>query len=139
MFPSVPCGNSDTMLTIKNKSEVLFIRTDNILYIQADGNYCNIYFADGSVLNALTYQRAEIARMMDEQIPAEKRKWFVLVGRSYLVNARYLLRIQPSRQLLTFNVNLFGTCKKTSIKSTAKALDLLVVEMEKLSDTGANP
>jgi len=30
-----------TMLTIKNKSEVLYLRQDNILFIQADGNYCN--------------------------------------------------------------------------------------------------
>jgi len=35
------------VLTIKNKSEVLYLRVDNILYIQADGNYCNVYFADG--------------------------------------------------------------------------------------------
>ena len=57
------------VLTIKNKSEVLYLRVDNILYIQADGNYCNVYFADGGVLNTLTYQRAEIARMLDEQLP----------------------------------------------------------------------
>lgn len=46
-------------LTIKNKSEVLYLQLDNILYIQADGNYCNIYLADGGVINTLTYQRAE--------------------------------------------------------------------------------
>lgn len=57
------------MLTIKNKSEILFLRLDDILYIQADGNYCNIYLADGGVINTLTYQRAEIARMMEEQLP----------------------------------------------------------------------
>ena len=57
-------------LTIKNKSEVLYLQLDNILYIQADGNYCNIYLADGGVINTLTYQRAEIARMMEETTPA---------------------------------------------------------------------
>lgn len=120
------------MLTIKNKSEVLYLRLDNILYIQADGNYCNIYLADGGVIHTLTYQRAEIARMMDDQIPAAKRKRFVLLGRSYMVNTDYVLCIQPGKQQLIFSVNRFGTCKKTRIKATTKALDSLIAEMEKL-------
>lgn len=119
------------VLIIKNKSEVLYIRLDNILYIQADGNYCNIFLTDGGIINTLTYQRAEIARMMDEQHPDESRRRFTMLGRSYIINKDYVLRIQPSRQLLTFRVNRFGSCKKTSIKATAKALDMLIEEMDK--------
>ena len=74
---------------------------------------------------------AEIARMMDEQLPKRKREQFALLGRSYLINTRYVLRIQPSKQLLTFCINRFGTCKKTSIKASAKALDSLIAEIEK--------
>jgi len=128
-----------TMLTIKNKSEVLYLRQDNILFIQADGNYCNIHLTDGGVLNTLTYQRAEIARMMDEQLADNSRKRFVMVGRSYMVNTDYVLRIQPSKQLLTFRVNRLGTDQKIAIKATAKALDALIAEMEKLSDAAASP
>jgi len=113
------------VLTIKNKSEVLYLRVDNILYIQADGNYCNVYFADGGVLNTLTYQRAEIARMLDEQLPQKTRMKFALLGRSYMVNTDYVLRIQPGKQLLTFRVNQFGTTQKMTLKATAKALDQL--------------
>lgn len=57
-----------SMLIIKNKSEVLYLQLDNILYIQADGNYSNIYLADGGVINTLTYQRAEIGRIMGSLI-----------------------------------------------------------------------
>ena len=120
----------ETVLTVKNKSEVLYLRLDNILYIQADGNYSNIYLADGGVINTLTYQRAEIARMLKEQLP-ECSKQFVLLGKSYMVNTDYVLRIQPSKQLLTFRVNRFGTTKKITIKATTKALYLLAAEMEK--------
>ena len=127
----------ELVLTIKNKSEVLYLRLSNILYIQADGNYCDIYLADGGVLNTLTYQRAEIAKMMDEQIPEEIRKRFVLVGKSYMVNTDYVLRIQPSKQLLTFMVNQFGTTRKVSIKVTTKALTKLAEEMEMQSDEPA--
>ncbi len=127
----------ELVLTIKNKSEVLYLRLSNILYIQADGNYCDIYLADGGVLNTLTYQRAEIAKMMDEQIPEGIRKRFVLVGKSYMVNTDYVLRIQPSKQLLTFMVNLFGTTRKVTIKVTTKALTKLAEEMEMQTDEHA--
>ena len=110
------------VLIIKNKNEVLYLQLDDILYIQADGNYCNINFADGGVINTLTYQRAEIARMLEEQLSKEALSRFALLGRSYLVNTDYILRLQPSKQLLTFRVNKFGTTKKISIKATTKAL-----------------
>lgn len=119
------------VLTIKNKSEVLYLRQDNILYILADGNYCNIYLTDGGVINTLTYQRAEIARMMDEQLTADCRKHFMLLGRSYMVNTDYILRIQPSKQLLTFSVNRLGTTGKITIQATSKALTKLLEEIEK--------
>ena len=125
------------VLTIKNKSEVLYLHLSNILYIQADGNYCDIYLADGGVLNTLTYQRAEIAKMMDEQIPEDIRKRFVLVGKSYMVNTDYVLRIQPSKQLLTFMVNQFGSTRKVTIKVTTKALTKLAEEMEMQTDEPA--
>ena len=119
------------MLTIKNKSEILFLRMDDILYIQADGNYCNIYLADGGVINTLTYQRAEMARMLEEQLSKEALSRFALLGRSYLVNTDYVLRIQPGKQLLTFRVNKFGSTKKISIKATTKALQEIESFIEK--------
>lgn len=109
---------------------MLYLRLDNILYIQADGNYCDIYLADGGVISTLTYQRAEIARMMDEQLGDEDRRMFALLGRSFMVNTDYVLRIQPNRQLLTFRCNKFGTTQKVTIKATAKALTALADEME---------
>ena len=122
---------NQAVLIIKNKSEVLYLRLNDILYIQADGNYCNINLADGGVINTLTYQRAEIARMLEEQLSKEVLSRFALLGRSYLVNTDYVLRIQPSKQLLTFRMNKDGTIKKICIKATAKALQQLEVFMEK--------
>ena len=60
--------DKESLLVIKNKSEVLFLQLDDILFIQADGNYCNINLADGGVVNTLTYQRSEIARMLEGQL-----------------------------------------------------------------------
>lgn len=122
----------NSILTISNKSEVLYLRLDQILYIQADGNYCDIHLVDGSVLNTLTYQRAEIARMIQEQVSEECSKQFVMLGKSYLVNINYVLRIQPGRQQLTFSVNQFGTAYKIHLKATKKALIQLIIEIDEV-------
>lgn len=116
-------------LIIRSKSETVYLHLDDVLYIQADGNYSDIFFADGGVIRTLTYQRAEIARMIEEQMPACVCSRFKMLGRSYMVNSDYVLRIQPGKQRLTFRVNSFGTDKKVTIKATAKALDLLAEEM----------
>ena len=116
-------------LIIRNKSEILYLPLEQTLYIQADGNYCNIYLADGSVLGTLTYQRAEIARMMQEQLSEGNWKQFVLLGRSYLINTKYVLRVQPSKQILTFNVNQFGTIQKIQLRATKNALNQFIANM----------
>lgn len=122
-------------LTIRNKSEILYLNPDSILFIEADGNYSNVYFTDGGEISALTYQRAEIAKMMREQLPEKIHRRFALLGKSFLVNLDYILRIQPGKQLLTFRVNHFGTTKKKKIRATAKSLTLLAEEMEKQQET----
>lgn len=127
------------VLTIKNKSEILYLDPDNILYVEADGNYCNVYFIDGGEITALTYQRAEIAKMMREQLPEDIHRKFALLGKSYMVNLDHILRIQPGKQLLTFRINLFGTTKKRKIRATAKSLTLLAEEIEKQQETEGKP
>ena len=125
------------VLCIKNKTEMIFLQLDNILYIQADGNYCNIRLVDGGIINTLTYQRAEIARMMDEQLSLEERRRFAMLGRSFLINTAYVLRIQPGKHQLTFSVNRFGTTEKVTLRATTKALTNLIAEMETLKDNSA--
>lgn len=122
----------ENKLTIKNKSEVVYLQLDQVLYFQADGNYCNVFFADGSVLNTLACQRAEIARMIQEQVDEEYGRRFVLLGKSYLVNINYVLRVQPGRLLLTFNVNRSGTLNKLCLKASRQALSQFVSKVEEV-------
>lgn len=124
--------NGSLTLIIKNKSESLYLRLKDILYIEADGNYSNIYFVDGSVLKALSYQRAEIARMIQEHFPKVWSDEFALLGRSYIINLNYILRIQPNKQLLIFRTNVFGSNKKTRIKAPTNALNELNLALERL-------
>ena len=98
---------------------------------------CVIFFPVVYIWYQFYNVRKRMGKMMDEQIPEGIRKRFVLVGKSYMVNTDYVLRIQPSKQLLTFMVNLFGTTRKVTIKVTTKALTKLAEEMEMQTDEHA--
>ena len=98
---------TNSTLVVRNKSEVLYLCLDSILYVQADGNYCNIFLTDGGVINTLTYQRAEIARMIERQHPTVWRRSFALLGRSYLnfLPKNYTFQTTRSNYLMKKDTN----------------------------------
>jgi len=110
------------ILEISNQNEVYYLHPETILYVEADGNYCDIHLTDGDVLETVSFQRAEIARKIDTQLPREVASMFSLLGKPYLVNIEHIMHINAQRQQLTFDINQPGTCKKKSIKATPTAL-----------------
>lgn len=112
-------------LKISNQNEVYYLLPESILYVEADGNYCDIHLTDGDVLEAVSFQRSEIARMIDTQLVHSVACKFAMVGRKHLINIEYIMHIQPSKGLITFDVNQPGTCKKQNIKPSVKSVQLL--------------
>jgi len=113
---------TNNTLEIGNQNEVYYLQPHMILYVEADGNYCDIHLTDGDVLETVSFQRSEIARKIDTQLSKQVACSFSLVGKNYLVNIRHIMHINASKQQLTFDINLPGTCKKTTIKATPNAL-----------------
>lgn len=120
------------ILKIGNQTEIYYLNSDSILYIEADGNYCNIHLVDGDVLKTIGFQRAEIARMMDAQLPLYEVSNFALIGRSYLVNLSHIMYINAPQQCLMFDVNHPDSCCKKSIKVSVNALRSLRISLEEM-------
>ena len=118
------------ILKVGNQSEIYYLNSDLILYIEADGNYCDIHLVDGDVLKTVGFQRAEIARMMDVQLATDVACNFALIGRSYLVNLSHIMYINAPQQCLMFDVNYVDSCMKKSIKVSVNALRSLRVLLE---------
>ncbi|MCR5312514.1 MAG: hypothetical protein K6E54_02490 [Bacteroidaceae bacterium] len=114
-------GNNK-IIEISNQNEVYYLRPDTILYVVADGNYCDIHLTDGDILETVSFQRAEIARKIDKQLSMDLSSKFALVGKPYLVNLEHIMYINVQHQQLTFDINQPGTCKKKSIKASTNAL-----------------
>lgn len=124
------------ILEISNQNEAYYLRPDNILYVVADGNYCDIHLTDGDVLETVSFQRAEIARKIDTQLSRDLASNFSLVGKSYLVNIEHIMHINAQHQQLTFDINMPDTCKKKAIKATSNALRNLRQALEETSAAG---
>lgn len=110
------------LLEIGNQNEVYYLQPESILFVVADGNYCDIHLVDGDVIHTVSCKRAEIARKIDCQLAGDLARMFSLVGRPYLVNISHIMHIAPVKHLLTFDTNHPGTCQKKTIEASPEAL-----------------
>lgn len=87
------------LLLPNSGTELLKVHPSDILYIEADGNYCNMHLT-GGFCQQLWFSRQKFIGMISEQLRTE-RPAFITVGRSYIVNITYIYRINPVKGELT--------------------------------------
>ncbi|MBR1788145.1 MAG: LytTR family transcriptional regulator DNA-binding domain-containing protein [Bacteroidaceae bacterium] len=86
---------------ISNTNELVRMRAERIIYVQSDGNYSTF------VLNDKTEQvfTMNLARCMEElerQLGREAQA-FIRIGKSLIVNRRYIYRVNVQRQHLVMS------------------------------------
>jgi hypothetical protein len=74
-------------------TELLKVRSSDIIYVEAEGNYCSMYLA-GGFRQQLWFNRQKFIAVINEQMKAEKPV-FISVGRSFIVNLAYIYLINP--------------------------------------------
>ena len=85
-------------LIISNTAELVRLHSEDILSIEADGNYSNLYIV-GEEERMVLGQLGHLERMIGEQL-GEEASAFIRVGRSLIINRNYIYYINPSRQVL---------------------------------------
>jgi DNA-binding LytR/AlgR family response regulator len=89
----------EKLLIIQNgATDQLRFEAGEILCIHADGNYCMMTLADGRELQ-LWMNLLEVTRLINEQMKDE-RSIFVRTGRQYILNLRYISRIDTKKDEL---------------------------------------
>jgi DNA-binding LytR/AlgR family response regulator len=83
--PSISVNLESDSFFIKNKGELLRVIQSDILFLEADGNYCNLYTAKRNHLLSHTLKSVE------EKLPFHK---FLRVHRSYIINFSKIESIQ---------------------------------------------
>ena len=84
-------------LRISTSTELVRVATDEIVYVRADGNYSDLMLTSGKS-RKMTFQ----IHFFDEIFQQLHRNIFVRVGRSLIVNKRYIYVINLSDQMMLF-------------------------------------
>ena len=111
---------------INTRNGLRIIELDEVVYLKADGNYTNFYYADGKVrteLSCLSIFDAKIANLYDA---AGQNSPFYRMGRSYLVNTNHISDINFQTLLLSFRLG--GVKPISSTKNILKELRDYLVE-----------
>ena len=106
-------------------TELLKVRPEDIVYIEADGNYCRMHLR-GGFEQQLWFNRQKFISIISSQLRDEKPT-FIVVGRSFIINLAYIFRINPVQSELV----LFDSVKpeQMSLHASQEALNKLKKEI----------
>ena len=130
-------------LRISTSTELVRVATDEIVYVRADGNYSDLVLTNGKS-RKMTFQ----LHFFDEVFQQLQNNMFVRVGRSLIVNKRYIFVINLTEQQLILSggdmkepIVFYGQPKTDSPQNITLAREGLkqlkeLLENEKGNDNG---
>ena len=113
-------------LKITTSAEMVRVRTDEIIYVCADGNYSDLVLTNGRK-RKMTFQ----LHFFEDAFKQLHNNMFVRVGRSLIVNKRYVYVINLKEQLLVMSgQQLNSEIKQLKVSRDAlkQLMDLLIKE-----------
>lgn len=110
-------------LKITTNSEIIQIPTDEIIFIKGDGNYSDIFLANGKKENVIS----QLHDLMDKLTTLNYNP-FYRVGKSLIINRDYVFKVNPGLQRI-----ILSNCrleKDILIKASKDALKNLKEKLE---------
>ena len=119
-------------LRISTSTELVRVATDEIVYVRADGNYSDLVLTNGKS-RKMTFQ----LHFFDEVFQQLQNNMFVRVGRSLIVNKRYIHVINLTEQILIFSgQQINGDIRPVNVSREALRQLKELLENEKGIDNG---
>jgi DNA-binding LytR/AlgR family response regulator len=119
-------------LRISTSTELVRVATDEIVYVRADGNYSDLILTNGKS-RKMTFK----LHYFDEVFQQLQNNMFVRVGRSLIVNKRYIHVINLTEQLLIFSgQQIKGDIRSVNVSREALKQLKEILENEKGVDYG---
>ncbi len=110
---SISSNESHNSFFVKNKGELIKIEVDDILYLEAFDNYCNLYTSNQKHLISHTLKSVE------EKLPTHK---FLRVHRSFVVNISKIKSIQEGYIFIDKNKIPISTSNKDELMKNINLL-----------------
>ena len=119
-------------LRISTSTELVRVATDEIVFVRADGNYSDLVLTNGKS-RKMTFQ----LHFFDEVFQQLQNNMFVRVGRSLIINKRYIHVINLTEQMLIFSgQQIKGDIKPVNVSREALRQLKELLENEKGVDNG---
>ena len=88
-------------LLIHTVNEAYSFNPNQVICIEADGNYCNLHLSNGNEY-LLSFQLGQVESMIKEQLLYSNHS-FVRVGKSLIINMDELICVNITKQTLEMN------------------------------------
>lgn len=79
-----------------NRDELTKVNLQHVMYIKADGNYCEVCLKSGRIITLLSSLH-NIQQLLESCCP----KTFVMIGRSHILNIHYISQINLVHKSIT--------------------------------------
>ncbi len=89
-------------LCINSRDELIIIDLEKVAYLRAQGNYTEVMYIEGQSL-LLTLGLSRLETMIRDSMPKDRPGIFARMGRSLIINQRFLTRISVLNQKLTLS------------------------------------
>ena len=115
-----------TIICINTRDELNLIDLDLVACINASGNYCNVMYIHGNkIIVSVSLTQFEI--IINDAITKQKSlNTFIRLGRSVIVNNRYLCQINTLKQRVTLSDRGIHTYQLTVPKTLLKSYKELI-------------
>ncbi len=114
-------------LYFNTRDELTRINLYDVAYFEADGNYTHVILTNGCKTTILVSLSA-IEHLIDNQL-AGKVRFFVRIGRSYIVNSNHIFQINVLKQkLILTDVSSTNVFTLNIAKEALKALKELYTQ-----------
>lgn len=113
-------------LVLINSNEVVRVSPDRIVYILSDGNYSTMTLVDKEE-HVFTFNLASFEKIIEQQLGTDAQT-FIRLGKSLIINGRYIYYVNVSKQQIVLSDSSFPN--KFTLSASKEALKALKAVLE---------
>ena len=110
-----------------NSNEVVRVSPERIAYVSSDGNYSTMVLIDNEQ-HLFSFNLSAFEKLIEQQLGSDVQT-FIRLGKSLIINARYIYYVNiPKQQLILSDI---GFSRKFTLSASKEALKALKIMLEK--------
>ena len=113
-------------LVLINSNEVIRVSPDRIVYILSDGNYSTMTLIDKEE-HLFSFNLASFEKIIEQQLGTDAQT-FIRLGKSLIINGRYIYYVNVSKQQIILSDSSFPN--KFTLSASKEALRALKTVLE---------